>query len=295
MKKSLMEKMVCPACKNKLDLQDKLICRICGKQYDIIEGIPNFLSDRSAGDNNIAAESQDLDEEMQFYENLYTDLNGLDDGHCVVYGYKELYDFMEGIHAGSLLDLGCGAGHHSKDLSLRGFEVTGVDISLNGLKHATKLSQATNQEIDFIVGDIENLPFDDNSFDVVFCGLILHHFPKKEKVLMEISRVCRKYMVAFEVNSYDPISFVRFNILNPTIGIHNITKNQRTVSPVRLQKDLTRLGFNNFAFEFVDVHHHIGRYPDSFKSTLLKYYQKLNMVLPSKCHANKFMMKCQKV
>ena len=101
---------------------------------------------------------------------MYQNLKGIDDGHCVVYGYDEIYDFMSDIPRGSLLDIGCGAGHHSKDLSSLGYEVTGIDLSINGLMQAQNVSKAHNQNISFVVGDVENLPFDDNSFDVVFCS-----------------------------------------------------------------------------------------------------------------------------
>ena len=101
--------------------------------------------------------------------------------------------------------------------------------------------------------------------------------------------------MAFEVNSYDPISFFRFNILNPTIGIHNITKNQRTVSPVKLERELRKLGFMDFALRFVDVHHYIGRYPNSLVSKCIFLYRKASKLMPYKCRHNKFMIKCKKV
>jgi ubiquinone/menaquinone biosynthesis C-methylase UbiE len=237
---------------------------------------------------------QDLFEEHAFYENLYKNLNGLDDGHCVVYGYKEIYDFMKDIPRGTLLDIGCGAGHHCKDLSERGFDVTGIDISLNGIRQAIAIADAYKQNTRFFLGDIENLPFEDQSFDIVFCGLIIHHFPKRDKLLSEIQRVTKKNFITFEVNSYDPISFIRFNIINPTIGIKNITKNQRTVSPFKLKKDLEIHGFVDPQIKFVDIHHNIGRYPNSISAKILKTYNKFMALMPEKYKNNKFILKCTK-
>jgi SAM-dependent methyltransferase len=290
-----IDKMMCPLCKGAMKADDDSVrCINCSQVYPILDDVVNFLPQELMEKYNKNFKHQDLFEEHSFYQNLYQDLQGLDDGHCVVYGYDEIYDFMTDIPHGTLLDVGCGAGHHSKDLTAIGFQVTGVDISVNGIQQARKLSDAHGQNTRFCLGDVENLPFEDNAFDVVFCGLIIHHFPRREKLLAEIKRVSKKYFVTFEVNTYDPISFIRFNIINPTIGIHNITKNQRTVSPDKLKKDLERLGFGDFAIKFVDIHHHIGRNPRGIHAKILKTYSKLMKLMPEKFNSNKFILKCSK-
>lgn len=295
MDQGLISKFICPPCKEKLLFQETgLFCHKCGQTYHFICDMPNFLPDNLMGKYNSELKLQDLHEEMDFYQNMYQDLKGIDDGHCVVYGYDELYNFMKDVPRGSLLDVGCGAGHHSKDLSTLGYDVTGIDLSVNGLKQAQCVSKANNQNIGFVIGDVENLPFDDNSFDIVFCSLILHHFPKREKLLKEISRVCKSYFVTFEVNSYHPLSFIRFDIINPTIGIRNISKNQRTVSPDKLTSELDKLGFKNNNVKYVDIHHYTGRNPDSIKAKMLKAYRMFSDLLPYKYRFNLFIMKATK-
>ncbi len=295
MNKRLLGKLVCPLCRSKLRMNENIIiCNKCGQKYGLINKIPNFLPENLMQKYNTELKLQDLEEEKKFYDRMYQNLNGLDDGHCVVYGYDEIYGFMDDIPKGSLLDIGCGAGHHSKDLALIGYEVTGIDISLNGLQQAEKVNEARKLDVSFVLGDVENLPFDDNSFDIVFCSLIIHHFVNRHKLLSEVARVCKKYFLAFEVNAYDPLSFLRFDIINPTIGIHNITKNQRTVSPVKLEKELRCLGFNDILVRYADIHHNIGRYPRSFLVRMLNIYKKTTNILPYKCRFNKFIMKCKK-
>lgn len=289
-----LDKLACPMCKSELDWNDNLKCHQCEQTYEVLNGIPNFLPKDLFERYNSELKDQDLDEEMAFYEKMYSNLDGLDDGHCVVYGYDEIYDFMSDIPQGSILDIGCGAGHHSKDLALKGHEVYGIDISINGLIQAGKINRSNNLDIKFTLGDIENLPFKNKAFDVVFCSLIIHHFPKKERLLREISRVSKTHVVTFEVNSYDPISFLRFNILNPTLGMSNITKNQRTVSPTELERRLKDLGFSDFQFKFVDVHHNLGRYPNRLSSKMIRAFQTFSKVLPYRCRFNKFLMKCKK-
>lgn len=106
--------------------------------------------------------------------------------------------------------------------------------------------------------------------------------------------MCKRYFVTFEVNSYHPISFIRFNIINPTIGISTITKNQRTVSPDKLRKELDIQGLKNTSVKYVDIHNYIGRNPDSLKAKLLNVYKKVSNLLPYKCRFNLFIMKASK-
>lgn len=297
MKKNTFDLIVCPLCKGRLhflDGKESLECRSCQVEYKIDEGIPIFINDAVFEKYNTELKLQDLDEEQSFYEDMYSDLNGLDDGHCVVSGYDELYAFMNSIERGTLLDVGCGAGHHSKDLSVLGFDVTGIDISINGLKQAQQVNAAAQQDADFLLADIENLPFKNNAFDVVFCGLILHHFPKRDKLIRELNRVCRRHFIAFEVNAYDPVSYFRFDIVNPIIGVPNITKNQRTVSPFRLAKELMGMNFEDVSWEFLDVHHYLGRYPQSFKAKVLKTIKQTTCLLPVQYRNNKFMLKASR-
>lgn len=86
------------------------------------------------------------------------------------------------------LDLGCGTGEmlrlileqdNSKSL-------TGIDISENMLKIAKDKLQ---DHVNLVLGDSEHLPFDDNTFDIVYCNDSFHHYPYPENVLSEIRRV----------------------------------------------------------------------------------------------------------
>ncbi|MDD4971233.1 MAG: class I SAM-dependent methyltransferase [Paludibacter sp.] len=67
------------------------------------------------------------------------------------------------INSGSFLDLGTGPGTQAIELSKRGFEVTGVDISVDAIRKAQKLTQ----QVTFIQDDILN-PRINRQFDFIF-------------------------------------------------------------------------------------------------------------------------------
>ena len=91
-----------------------------------------------------------------------------------------------------VLDYGCGTGSYSIYLANSGADVTGIDISRVALHVATTnvKQRSFGANIKFIQMDAEKLGFDDDSFDLVCGGAILHHLAL-EKAIREISRVLR--------------------------------------------------------------------------------------------------------
>ena len=98
------------------------------------------------------------------------DIAGVDEFH--VRGAqvsKELAETVE-IRNSNLLDVGCGIGGPCRMLADEyGCNVTGIDLSDEYAKTATKLSELVglSSKTNFIYGDATNLPFKDKTFDVV--------------------------------------------------------------------------------------------------------------------------------
>lgn len=84
------------------------------------------------------------------------------------------------------LDAGCGGGGASVLAADRGAEICGVDAA-EGL---IAFARARLPERDFRVGDIENLPFDDESFDAVFAANAVQYSANRVATLREFGRVC---------------------------------------------------------------------------------------------------------
>jgi 2-polyprenyl-6-hydroxyphenyl methylase / 3-demethylubiquinone-9 3-methyltransferase len=89
------------------------------------------------------------------------------------------------------LEVGCGGGILCEEIARMGFEATGIDPSAQSLHIAINHAHASGLEINYEKGTGEALPFQDNSYDVVFCCDVLEHVHDLPKVISEISRVLK--------------------------------------------------------------------------------------------------------
>ncbi|MBX6743606.1 MAG: class I SAM-dependent methyltransferase [Acetobacteraceae bacterium] len=91
-----------------------------------------------------------------------------------------------------VLDLATGTGWTARRLAQKGAKVTGVDIGAGVIEAARRLAKQANLEIEFMVGDAEQLDFPAGSFDVITstCGVMFASRP--EAVAGELARVCRQ-------------------------------------------------------------------------------------------------------
>jgi ubiquinone/menaquinone biosynthesis C-methylase UbiE len=94
---------------------------------------------------------------------------------------------------GEAADLGCGAGQLVMELARKapGLHVTGIDLSETMLADARQSAQQAGLEkrVDFRLGNVEQIPFPDQSVDLVISTVSLHHWADPVKVLNEIDRV----------------------------------------------------------------------------------------------------------
>lgn len=86
-----------------------------------------------------------------------------------------------------LLDVACGDGSFLAVAVQRGLEAHGIDLSAVAIGNA----RANVPKAKFLVGDGQDLSYDDSSFDVVTCLGSLEHFPSPERGAAEIARVLR--------------------------------------------------------------------------------------------------------
>ncbi len=90
------------------------------------------------------------------------------------------------------LDVGCGSGYVAR-LAVPKVRwtgtVTGLDLNVGMLQVAKELSALIEPPIDWVKGDVQDLPFPDASFDAVTCQFGVQYLPDRRKALKEIHRV----------------------------------------------------------------------------------------------------------
>lgn len=88
-----------------------------------------------------------------------------------------------------LLDIGCGAGYHTRHLARRARRITAIDIDRVALEVARR--RVRSSRVTFLAYDGEHLPFADASFDAVTMLDVLEHVTDRPSLVGEIARVLR--------------------------------------------------------------------------------------------------------
>ena len=103
----------------------------------------------------------------------------------ITFGFDKLWrrQAAANLKQGNVLDLGSGTGASYEDL--KRFDVVALDPDENMLS----LNKFENK----VVGMGENLPFDDDYFDNIFCCFVLRNVDNIDKTFSEVSRVLKKY------------------------------------------------------------------------------------------------------
>lgn len=107
--------------------------------------------------------------------------------------HSATYDFALPYVAGKdVLDFGCGTGYGTARLAETAHRTTGVDIAPDAVAHAREHYQRDDLEFATIGSiDVVDLPFGDDSFDVVVSFQVIEHVVAVDRYLAEIRRVLR--------------------------------------------------------------------------------------------------------
>jgi len=111
--------------------------------------------------------------------------------HSNQYGLELMLKLSDPKKNDIVLDVACGPGIVACEYAKMVSKVTGIDLTPAMIEQAKTLQDKRKLEhIDWRIGDVSNLPFDDGSFSLVVTRYSLHHMIEPETVLNEMKRVC---------------------------------------------------------------------------------------------------------
>lgn len=128
-------------------------------------------------------------EKERFYDTIADSFDDIMNAYDVRRRLEVVFDELLAdvdLREKSLLDAGCGTGRFSESAVCRGATVTSVDIGASLLKHVARRCAARPA-----CGDIMQLPFADETFDVVISSECIEHTPDPQRAVNELIRVCR--------------------------------------------------------------------------------------------------------
>lgn len=91
-----------------------------------------------------------------------------------------------------VLDVGCGVGNDLSRFARGGALVTGIDLAEHSIELAKRNFEQRELSGDFHVMDGEQLTFEDESFDLLYCHTVLHFTPRPDRMVKEIHRVLKR-------------------------------------------------------------------------------------------------------
>jgi len=117
-----------------------------------------------------------------------------------------MWKLIKPTYGESLLDIGCGTGHHLRWFRSWGLKGTGVDNSPYMLEVARR---TLDEEIELTLSDAENLPFPERLFDIVCMITTLEFLGNPKVALKEALRVSKGRVFLGVLNKYSSMSLKR--------------------------------------------------------------------------------------
>ena len=179
----------------------------------------------------------------------------------------------------SILDVGCGSGNTLMFLRERGYteKMVGIDISEGIMKKGIDLSE--KYALAFQQATAEDLPFDENAFDVVIARHVLYHVDDISLAIQEIHRVLKPTGVfIITLNSFEnkPVMLKLRQFVKEKFDIGMI-RNEERIGTLPIQEYLSSL----FDFEYTELSNSLHLATPDKLAEYFNTYQNTGEPIPS--------------
>ena len=173
--------LICPKCKCDLIEYDK--CYKCPNNHNYDKSkrgyvnllLANQMNACSPGDNKVMMNSRKEFLNCGYYEQLK----------------NKILDYLEDNDNITIVDLGCGEGYYSYELSFTN-TVYGLDISKDMINEASKkMNNKDNSNLHYVIASINNLPFVNSSVDVILNIFVPINLEEVKRVIKKNGKIIK--------------------------------------------------------------------------------------------------------
>lgn len=153
---------------------------------------------------------------------------------------------------GTLLDIGCADGTTTYQIKKKfpKLKITGLDY----YKGTIDFAKRTRPQVRFVHGDAHELPFGNETFDIVTAIEVLEHLEKPKRVLSEIKRVLKPDGIFIIVQDTDSLLFrTVWWLWTKSKGAVWVNSHINCVPPKRLVKNLKKAGFKIIKVKYTNL------------------------------------------
>ncbi len=176
------------------------------------------------------------------------------------------------------LDLGCGLGRHSILFGKNEFEVNCFDISQEAIERTQKWAETENLKFNYKVGDMLELPYENEQFDCIYCRNVISHTDTEgmKKVIRELNRVMKDDAECYlTLGSKDTWGFKQedWPLIDPNTRLRMDEGPEYKIPHFYVDYDLIKVLFNDFeivnVYQVVDYYEKNGETNDSYHYHIL--------------------------